>query len=75
MITISRLYDDYNIAARTYNDLERAGISKSDISIVASNAEGWYDEKAREPGRIDTDGPGAPMYRRVLKSAKKYLWW
>jgi len=58
MITISRLYDDYNIAARTYNDLDRAGISKSDISIVASNADGWYDENAREPGRIDTDGDG-----------------
>ena len=58
MITISRLYDDYNIAARIYNDLDRAGISKSDISIVASNAEGWYDKKAREPGRIDTDGDG-----------------
>ena len=58
MITISRLYDDYNIAARAYNDLDRAGISKSDISIVASNAEGWYDENAREPGRIDTDGDG-----------------
>jgi len=38
--------------------LDRAGISTSDISIVASNADGWYDENAREPGRIDTDGDG-----------------
>jgi hypothetical protein len=58
MITISRLYDDYNIAARAYNDLERAGISTSDLSIVANNSEGWFDKNAREPGRIDTDGDG-----------------
>jgi hypothetical protein len=58
MITISRLYDDYNMAARVYNDLDDAGISTSDISIVANNGEGWYDENAREPGRIDTDGDG-----------------
>jgi hypothetical protein len=58
MITITRLYDDYETAARVYNDLQDAGISKSDLSIVASNAEGWYDENAREPGRIDRDADG-----------------
>jgi hypothetical protein len=58
MITISRLYDDYNVAARVYNDLDDAGISTSDISIVANNGDGWYDENARKPGRIDTDGDG-----------------
>ena len=57
MITISRLYDDYSTAARAYNNLERAGISNSDISIIANNGEGWY-EKASEPGRIDSDGDG-----------------
>jgi len=57
MITISRLYDDNNIAGRVYNDLDRAGISTDDISIVANNGEGWY-EKGREPGRIDRDGDG-----------------
>lgn len=57
MITISRLYDDYNMAARVYNDLDNAGISTSDISIVANNGEGWY-EKGLEPGRIDKDGDG-----------------
>ena len=58
MITISRLYDDYNTAARVYNDLERAGISTSDISIVASNSDGWFEKGATEPGRIDRDGDG-----------------
>jgi hypothetical protein len=57
MITISRLYDGYPAAARAYNDLERAGIAKSDISIVANNGEGWY-ERGLEPGRIDRDGDG-----------------
>lgn len=58
MITITRLYDDYPTAARVYNELDRAGISTNDISIVANNADGWYDENAREPGRIDRDGDG-----------------
>jgi hypothetical protein len=58
MLTISRLYDDYRTAARVYNDLDRAGISTSDISIVANNGEGWFDKNAREPGRIDRDGDG-----------------
>jgi len=58
MITISRLYDDYATAARVYNDLDNAGLDKSDISIVSNNAEGWYDKDAREPGRIDRDGDG-----------------
>jgi hypothetical protein len=57
MITILRLYDDYATAARAFNDLERAGIPKSDVSIVANNGEGWY-EHGLEPGRIDRDGDG-----------------
>src|ERR1051325_697487 len=58
MITITRLYDDYPTAARVYNDLDDAGMSKSDLSIVASNADGWYDENAREPARIARDADG-----------------
>jgi hypothetical protein len=58
MITITRLYDDYAFAARAYNELERAGISTSDISIVANNGEGWFEKGATEPGRIDRDGDG-----------------
>ena len=58
MITISRLYDDYATAARVYNDLNDAGVSKGDLSIVANNSDNWYDENRREPGRIDRDGDG-----------------
>jgi len=57
MITISRLYDDYNVAARVVDELERAGIPHSDISIVASNAEGWYD-RDRTTSRVDRDHDG-----------------
>jgi len=52
MITISRLYDDYATAARAVDELERAGIPHGDISIVASNAEGWYD-RDRTTSRVD----------------------
>ena len=44
MITISRLYDDYATAGRAVDELERAGIPRDDISIVASNAEGWVPQ-------------------------------
>ena len=50
MITISRLYDDYATASRAVDELERAGIPHSDISIVASNAEGWYDRDRTTSG-------------------------
>jgi hypothetical protein len=61
MITISRLYDDYDTAARAVAELERAGIPHSDISIVASNAEGWYDRDGaavRRSGKVDRDRDG-----------------
>jgi len=57
MITISRLYDDYDTAARVVADLERAGIPHDDVSIVASNAEGWYD-RDRTTSRVDRDHDG-----------------
>src|SRR5215213_7934721 len=50
MITISRLYDDYETASRAVDELERAGIPHGDVSIVASNAEGWYDRDRTTSG-------------------------
>ena len=61
MITISRLYDNYDAASRAVTELERAGIPHSDISIVASNAEGWYDRDGaavRRSGKVDRDRDG-----------------
>lgn len=59
MITISRLYDDYDTAARAVDELERAGIPHSDISIVANNSEGWYDSnRTGVTRRVDRDADG-----------------
>src|ERR1700682_4238543 len=57
MITISRLYDNYSDASRAVAELERAGIPHSDISIIASNAEGWYG-RDHTSGRVDRDHDG-----------------
>ena len=59
--TISRLYDDYATASQAVRQLESAGIDKGDISLVASNADNWYDgdkKGARTSGRIDRDRDG-----------------
>ena len=61
MITISRLYDNYDAAARAVSELERAGIPHSDISIIANNADGWYDRDrttSRTTGKVDRDLDG-----------------
>jgi hypothetical protein len=61
MITISRLYDNYDAAARAVAELERAGIPHKDISIIANNTEGWYDRDrttARTTGKVDRDHDG-----------------
>jgi uncharacterized membrane protein len=52
MITISRMYDTYDDSSRAVAELERAGIPRDDISIVASNAEGWY--KTDQPSNTRT---------------------
>jgi len=40
--TITRLFDDYNDATVAVRELEAAGISHDDISIVANNADGRH---------------------------------
>jgi hypothetical protein len=58
MITISRLYDNYESAARAVDELERAGVPHGDISIIASNAEGWYERDRTARPRVDRDHDG-----------------
>jgi hypothetical protein len=53
--TISRLYDDYGAASQAVRDLEAAGLSSNDISIVASNRDNWYERRTDGPDR-DRDG-------------------
>ncbi len=56
-VTISRLYDNYGDARRAVRDLEAAGVKHGDISVLASNAENWYDKDKGDtyPDR-DLDG-------------------
>lgn len=61
-VTISRLYDSYTTAQQVLGDLEAAGLRADDISIVASNADNWYNpgkESGRKmPHRKDSDHDG-----------------
>ena len=54
--TISRLYNNYGDARAAVQQLETAGVAHNDISIIASNADNWYnDGKDTFPDR-DLDG-------------------
>ena len=55
--TISRLYNNYGDARHAVRDLEAAGVKHGDISIIASNADNWYDKDKGDtyPDR-DLDG-------------------
>lgn len=54
--TISRLYNNYSDARAAVNQLEAAGLSHGDISILVSNADGSYDEKTKSFPDRDLDG-------------------
>lgn len=56
MITLSRVYKDYDTAARVVSELERSGIPHSDISLIANNDTGWFDQNKSK--RIDRDADG-----------------
>jgi len=49
-VTISRLYNSHAEARDAVRALEGAGVSHNDISIIASNADNWYDKD----GKVDT---------------------
>jgi hypothetical protein len=51
--TISRLYNDYPSARIAADQLQHAGLKDSDISIVASNAEGWYSNESDSVKHVD----------------------
>jgi len=55
-VTITRLYDDYYTASHAVADLEAAGLSSSDISLIASNADNWYEDKSKKIVDRDHDG-------------------
>ena len=55
-VTISRLYNSYPAAQDAVNALETAGVKHGDISIIASNADEWYDSKKHNFPDRDLDG-------------------
>ncbi len=62
-VTISRLYNSYADAKAAISRLESAGVKHGDISVLASNADGWYKDgqssKSGKPGTYpdrDLDG-------------------
>ena len=46
-VTISRLYNSYPDAQAAIRRLEAAGVKHGDISVLASNADGWYKDGNR----------------------------
>jgi hypothetical protein len=55
-VTISRLYNSYPAAQDAVYALEAAGVKHGDISIIASNADEWYDAKKHTFPDRDLDG-------------------
>jgi hypothetical protein len=61
-ITLTRLYDDYTTANKVMEELESVGVPAREISIVASNAEGWYSGRKshdRDKDGVDDRAEGA----------------
>jgi uncharacterized protein (TIGR02271 family) len=62
--TISKLFDDHATASRAVGELEAAGVPRSQISIVASNADNWYESgdyrgsRTTTTERVDRDADG-----------------
>jgi hypothetical protein len=57
-IILSGLYDSYEDAAQTVRDLEAAGISGDDISMVVNNVEDRYAHLARSDAESEVAGAG-----------------
>jgi stress response protein YsnF len=56
MITVLRLYRDHDTGARVVTELERSGVPRDDISIMASNEGGWFDGDRAKTVDRDADG-------------------
>lgn len=58
MKTVTELFDNYDDASYAVGELEAAGVPASDISIVANNSSGWYDEGGSEAAEDAAGGAG-----------------
>lgn len=66
--TITRLFDNYSDARNAVEELERLGINHSDLSIIASNAEGTHGEHhAHAHAHADGDHDGVNDHGDVTR--------
>ena len=57
-VTLTRLYDNYDAASRAVRDLEAAGLSHPDISLVSNNADNWYGADSKDRSKVDRNADG-----------------
>lgn len=62
MATVTRLFDHHDEALSAVSELEAAGVSSTDISIISNNASNWHaghSHPDRDPGPLgDRNGDG-----------------
>jgi len=56
--TITALFDTYEQASSAVAELERIGVPHADISMVANNVDGWYDERPSDAAEDAGAGAG-----------------
>lgn len=56
MKTVTGLFDDYDDASDAVGELEASGVPHGDISIVANNSDGRYDDGHRSDAAEDAAG-------------------
>lgn len=69
MKTVTGLFDDYEDASEAVGDLEALGVPNSDISIVASNSTGWYDDDKDESSEAAEGAAGGAGIGAVIGGA------
>lgn len=58
MVSVTGLFDNYSDAKAAVDKLAEAGIPQGDISLVASNADGSYDDHASDTAEAAGKGAG-----------------
>lgn len=56
MKTVTGLFDNYDDASAAVGELEASGVPHGDISIVANNSTGWYDDGDHSDAAEDAAG-------------------
>lgn len=57
--TVSRLFTTHTQAMTAVSELEASGVSRDDISIIASNADNWHDGHRHPGGDVDGESEAA----------------